>query len=366
MVKHVLAAALAVVAASAHAETSLLNEGFDDITTLAGSGWLLNNKSVPPGLPWFQGAQSVFAAKTGAEDSYIASNFEASDAGSAINNWMVSPTFSTASAGYVSFYARAAIDTDPAFFDSLSFGLHFGSSAETSAFTSLVSVTPVAGNWTKYTLSFGGQGAGSVGRFAINYFGSPDEANYVGIDSISVTAVPESATWFSMATGLGCMAFALRRRKKAMRSANASEVLRACSVAVGAAALSMNAAAHEEAATAAAPVAVHHQIVVKDKASGELRAATPEEAASLKPTDAARSAAFRAAAPAPSQPLLKYHANGAQGARMTPEFMSYSVAVRQPDAGLAKQCVESEAEADAALKSTPRVVSKPSSNATAE
>ncbi len=75
--------ALGVTAFSpAHAQESSLDEGFDDIATLAASGWSLQNLSVPVGsLGWFQGTPTTatpvpgpFNAYDGGVNAYIAAN----------------------------------------------------------------------------------------------------------------------------------------------------------------------------------------------------------------------------------------------------------------------------------------------------
>lgn len=85
--------------------------------------------------------------------------------------------------------------------------------------------------------------------------------------------------------------------------------------------------------------------VSRDAETGKLRAATPEEITALKAAGAAR--AMRVA-PKPTQ--QKFHgASGARGARLTDEFMSQSVAVRQPDGSIAEQCFDSHDAANNAV-----------------
>jgi hypothetical protein len=90
------------------------------------------------------------------------------------------------------------------------------------------------------------------------------------------------------------------------------------------------------------------QMVVRDSATGALRAPTAEEAQSMG--SRAASPYRRSAAPAT---LPKVHSSGARGARLHDEFMTYSVVVRQADGSLVEQCFGSKAEAEAALKSSP-------------
>lgn len=84
------------------------------------------------------------------------------------------------------------------------------------------------------------------------------------------------------------------------------------------------------------------QIVVRDAATGRLRAATADEARALQATrPAASSTALRT--------VQRSHASGAKGVRLNDSFMSYSVLVRQPDGSVAEQCFASQEEADAAV-----------------
>lgn len=201
----------AAFASSAQAQSVLISESFNNVSTLASSGWVLSNLSTAGGTTgWFQGNPDIFAAQSGASTAYIAANFNNAPVGGTIANWLISPTFSTAVAGTVSFYVRAATDTG--FFDSLAFGLGGSASSATTSFTNLISVSPVAGAWTRYTVSFAGQGAGAVGRFAFEYFGAADTSNYIGIDSFSVSAVPEPAAWLSLGLGLGALGLVARRK----------------------------------------------------------------------------------------------------------------------------------------------------------
>ena len=60
------ALALAGLASTSYA-VNLVSEGFDDITTLPGNGWVLANVSSPSaGTPWFQGDNTTaFTAQSG-------------------------------------------------------------------------------------------------------------------------------------------------------------------------------------------------------------------------------------------------------------------------------------------------------------
>jgi len=90
--------------------------------------------------------------------------------------------------------------------------------------------------------------------------------------------------------------------------------------------------------------AASSQIVVRDSSTGQLRAASPDEAATLRAQHA--NGRLRLA---PQSTLPRVHSSGARGARLTDEFMSYSVVVRQPDGSLKEFCFQSREAAEAAL-----------------
>ncbi|ALV05329.1 choice-of-anchor J family PEP-CTERM protein [Roseateles depolymerans] len=208
-------AALALVGAmaSAHADATLISEGFDDVANLPSSGWTILNLSTPTGLtsPWVQGDQTIFGALSGASNSYISSNFNNAGAGGNLASWLITPVFSTATSTVVTFWAKADLLGD-GYFDQLTFGLLDAAGNPTSLV--LDTTVTVTGQWAQYSLNLGSQGAGTSGRFAIEYVGSADLANYVGVDNLSVTAVPEPASLALASLGLVGL-IAVRRRQKA-------------------------------------------------------------------------------------------------------------------------------------------------------
>ena len=130
--------------------------------------------------------------------------------------------------------------------------------------------------------------------------------------------------------------------------------LRAGAIGLGAVAAALGAAmsASAQSSPPAAPAAdvsqasaADAQIVVKDGDTGRLRHATPEEAQALH---AARPRARRAA------PESRSHWSGATGARLTDEFMNYSVVDKRADGKLVELCVEGGETTATLVKSAPQ------------
>jgi hypothetical protein len=93
---------------------------------------------------------------------------------------------------------------------------------------------------------------------------------------------------------------------------------------------------------AALPAIASAQTVARDPHSGKLRAATAEEIQALKNANANATANGSAIAvrsdTLPTQ--QKFHPSGAQGLRLTDEFMSSSVVTRTADGKLVMECLE--------------------------
>ncbi|HET9034393.1 MAG TPA: choice-of-anchor J domain-containing protein [Dokdonella sp.] len=189
----------------------VVDQGFDDITTLAGAGWTLNNNSDGVGTTdWFQGNDTVFTAFDGATDAYIGANFNNTDGGGdggsgIISNWMVTPPINFGTGATVSFYTRTT--TGSIFPDRLQVRVcaampcaNFGAAGEgTGDFATLltdINAGEVAGGypdtWTQFTLTnTDGLPTSGTGRVAFRYYvhnAGPAGAssNYIGIDRVAI------------------------------------------------------------------------------------------------------------------------------------------------------------------------------------
>lgn len=224
---------LAGLAVTASANFS---EGFDDITTLTGSGWAsVNNSTVVGTTTWFQGNDTVFPAHSNGGTvpaaSYIGANFNnTTGSTNTISTWLFTPTESLGAGGVLKFWTRTVLDSP--FPDRLQVWQSTNGSStnvgatptSTGDFTTLlldINPTLATGNtypgaWTEFTVNL--TGAATTGRLAFRYFvtnagPTGTNSNYIGIDDVSYVApVPEPATLTALA--LGGLAL-LRRRKKA-------------------------------------------------------------------------------------------------------------------------------------------------------
>jgi hypothetical protein len=231
-------ALICTAAFAANANAVQLTEGFNDITTLAGSGWNLTNNSTAGGSSpnWFQGNTGVFNSQAGAADSYIAGNFNAaSPAGGDISLWLITPQVTIDNGVSISFYTR----TEPGslFPDRLELRASTsGSSTNVGSTTTsvgdftnlLLSVNPTLATgaypeaWTLFTAVVSGVVGGPVnGRFAFRYFVTDTLANsdYIGIDTVSIsdpgTPVPLPASAWLLLSGVMVLVL-LRRRGLAL------------------------------------------------------------------------------------------------------------------------------------------------------
>ena len=183
----------------------VVDEGFDDITTLPGAGWLEVNDSSPLGTTsWFQGTDVAdsgpFDAFDGASNAYIAANYNNTAGVGTISNWLVSPEFTFGAGAVVSFYTRTV--SSPSFPDRMQVRMcttgdctNVGADpSDVGDFTTLLldinptyTTTDYPNDWTLFTIEL----PPGTGRIAFRYFvenGGPSGANsdYIGIDRVVI------------------------------------------------------------------------------------------------------------------------------------------------------------------------------------
>jgi uncharacterized delta-60 repeat protein len=213
--------------------TCVFSEGFNDITELAGAGWVQMNHSAVVGTSgWFQGNSAVFPAHSGAATSYIAANFNnqggtntisnqsvarpltmqpqtppsptiapTPGAFNTISNWLLTPPLILQNNAVMTFYTRT-VDV-PRFPDRLQVRMSTNGSStnvgtasyEVGDFTTLLlDINPTYTTsgypnvWTQFTVTISGIGSPTTGRLAFRYFvemAGPNGPNsdYIGIDS---------------------------------------------------------------------------------------------------------------------------------------------------------------------------------------
>jgi len=224
----ILALAVAAMVVPA-AMAQNISEGFENIGALGGGTWdQINHSTTIGSTNWFQGNPAVFPAQAGATNAYIGANFNNTTGTNTISNWLILPTRTLSNFDTLSFWTRTV--SAPAFPDRLQVrqSLNGGSSNigvtanDVGDFTTLLldinssmTTTGYPNAWTQFTINLSGIGAPTNGRLALRYFtpnGGPSGANsdYIGIDTLTYTQVPEPASLALL--GLGSLALIRRRR----------------------------------------------------------------------------------------------------------------------------------------------------------
>jgi len=199
---------------------------------LSSGPWFALNKSAPIGVSGvFQGNTTVFTAQAGTPSSYAAMNFQSGSGLATQSVWFMTPNLTNMQNGDTfSFWTRTV--TAPTFPDRLRLRLSTaGASTNTGAgpndvgdfTTQLLSINEAlttAGYpsvFTQFSVVLAGLPAGpNSGRIAFHYNvpnGGPSGSNgdFIGIDTVQYTEVPEPAT-----LGLAALAgVGLLRRRRA-------------------------------------------------------------------------------------------------------------------------------------------------------
>jgi len=238
----IAALSLAVAVVSASARGAILSENFDEPGGFFGNtgiapnlpsvpvvaGWSVQNRSTTIGThSWFSGSASSPNFGPQAGTGYAAVDVNSTTGQATISNWLFSPVISFNTGDRVSFFTRTA--TPVQFPDRLQLRLSTNGSStnvgttDTSFgdFTTLMleinpnqTFSAYPTSWTEFSATMPTSG---TGRVAFRYFltnGGPsgDNGNYIGIDSLNITAVPEPASALALALA-GAGALAARRRR---------------------------------------------------------------------------------------------------------------------------------------------------------
>ncbi len=84
-------------------------EGFDSVSTLPLTDWMVVNNSQPLGpFSWGLGNPAAFAAQAGSPDSYVAANFDNTTDNGTISNWFITPEVDLIDGKVLSFYTRTS------------------------------------------------------------------------------------------------------------------------------------------------------------------------------------------------------------------------------------------------------------------
>ena len=210
-----IAAAAGSLANTGITAITILSEGFDNVPALPAAGWAqVNNSTAPLGTSWFQGNAGIFAAASGAANSYVAANFlgTGSAAGS-VSNWLMTPTVALDTTSLLSFLVRTAGD---GFLDKIEVRLSTsGASTSVADFSTVLGTfqASTSTGWVSRSFGTSGIAAPTTGRLAFRYVvdNVSTAGNYLGLDNVVITsAIPEPGTYLLM--GLGVAGLMLRRR----------------------------------------------------------------------------------------------------------------------------------------------------------
>jgi hypothetical protein len=257
-------------AAAPTPQTSTLDEGFENINTLAQKGWFFQNNSSPPPATttatanWVQGraSGSEYLAQAGGDEAYIsASGFENTVAATAgqVSQWLLTPVLQFVAGGSFSFFTRTPNSNNRAELlevlvstsgDSTNVGnsatsvgdfknllLTVGSATDPTVYPGGIAAT---NNWTRFssgtTTSYGGGFSSTfanlptsgTGRLAFRWSGinagslpdfsdgNPTNLN-IGIDTVSTNlavAIPEPTTSALSGFALLSLRSLMRRRRQ--------------------------------------------------------------------------------------------------------------------------------------------------------
>lgn len=326
---------LAVAAGCSAVAAPLLSEGFDDVAALPGEGWVFLNQSTPPGSTgWFQGQPAFFPAAAGPADSYIAANFNNAAFGGSVSNWLLTPQVLLVNGESLTFSLRllgeGLLDRVEVYLGSN------GASTDVGRDYTLLAAyeSNTDTGWQPHTLLVDGLAAPASGRLAFRYVVDDTSLNgdYIGIDSVSIAAIPEPGT-----VALVCLgALALHAARRPRRHWLAAAGLYASALAAQAGDDGVMRFPHVQVVQQqAAPSAVEQGgfMAYKDPVTGQLTGPDPELAALLTAAARAPAPLIRQARPAP-RPLQA----GGVSLMLDDRQVRYAIAHKAADGSITHSC----------------------------
>lgn len=355
--KYLIGLVASVATCSAFA-SPLLSEGFNDISTLGTSGWVMTNNSGAVGSTnWFQGDESLFHAAAGTGNSYIAANFNNAVYGGTVSNWLITPEVVMANGAQLNFSLRllgeGAVDTVQVYYSTAGASSNVGSTATSTGDFQLLGTYSASADtgWTNNALTLSGLSGATTGRYAFRYLVNDTSVNgdYIGIDSVNISAVPEPTSALMLLLGLGVVAFSRKKlRLLALAGLSASTlVAQAAEPQTGANGLmsfpNARVAVQPELVATSAP-AGSGMVAYKDAATGQLVGPSAEQAAELAaaavPAAASVQSTGRLSATARVAPLTT--ARGGVGRKLDDSTVSYAIVHKDADGKLVESCVPGE------------------------
>jgi hypothetical protein len=328
---------LAVAAGCSAVAAPLLSEGFDDVAALPGAGWVLLNQSTPPGSTgWFQGEPAFFPAAAGPADSYIAANFNNAAFGGMVSNWLLTPQVLLVNGEALTFSLRllgeGLMDRVEVYFSGN------GASSDVNRDYRLLAAyeSDTDTGWQQRSVLVDGLAAPASGRLAFRYVVDDTSlnGNFIGIDSVSVTAVPTPATVALVCLGLVALC-ATRRARRPWLAAGLYAGMLAAQAAQAADDGVMRFPHVQVVQQQAAPSAAEQGgfMAYKDPVTGQLTGPDPELAALL-------TAAARAPAPLMRQarPVPKAAQGGGVSLMLDDRQVRYAVARKAADGSITHSC----------------------------